>query len=221
MQEELKPLLVTIITVFCIICGYIIISPAGIIPELSINQSYGDAISSQISGTATVGQSFFSQDKNLREIDLLVSAPGGASQNDVIFHLQEVDSRKEIVKKRLKASTFDFQNNRFYPISFGPIENSNNKTYTFYLESPDGIPHNAIAVYYNPKDVYGVGSMTIDSIPKEGDIVFKTYNLPKNMTAFDWLSTFVWRFSQDWIFAIFYILCLFLLVVGIYRFSEK
>jgi hypothetical protein len=88
--------------------------------------------------------------------------------------------------------------------SFPPQADSENRTYYFFLEAPEG---NNTTVWYSSLDAYGEGTMYLDGEPTGGDLHFKTY-YDYNLAS---MARDIWRGLLDGAWLILPLLALFTL----------
>ncbi len=160
-----------------------------------------------IAGPQTVGQTFVSHYLHLSAVELLLvvyddDAPSGTPRN-LTFHLRS-DPQDEVDIVTLTIDPSSLKHNDPCRFSFPPQADSENKTYYFFLDAPEG---NRTTVWYNSFDAYGEGEMYLDSQPNEGDLRFKTYyNYNLAIIALD-----IWRGLRSGLWLILPLLALFVL----------
>ena len=159
-----------------------------LLPELLKGKSYG--------------QIFTSSRNNLYRIDLGTATFGHINSAEVIFHLQESPgSAVDLFSKVIPAD--QVQNERPTTITFPSIPDSSNKSYYFWIESPQASPGNAISLYINEEDNYSGGTAYQDGKAVPGDIVFSAYS--QDQYSFEEvLHSFFGRVSADPAFMILY-----------------
>jgi len=148
----------------------------GSIVEADNVQERLDRAAPPIAGPHTVGQSFVSHYPRLSAVELLlVVYPDGApfpnTPRNLTFHLRS-NPQGETDIVTLTVDTSNLKHNDPLRFSFPPQANSENKTYYFFLEAPEG---NNTTVWYSSLDAYGEGAMYLDGHPTGGDLYFKTY----------------------------------------------
>jgi len=133
----------------------VLIMPPGI---LGISQPVANQPIGEITGGITAGQTFYSTLPNLNSIDIEFATYARANTKDILFHLRErPDSSIDIITMRVNAQ--QIPDNQYYKFKFEPIKNSVNKSYYFFLESPNSFPGNAITIWSSKDDVYSQGSL--------------------------------------------------------------
>jgi hypothetical protein len=134
-----------------------------------VNQPVGEIIAN-----LAVGQSFYSTSPNLESIDICMATYARINIKDIIFHLKSSpESLSDIVLIKTNAALIE--NNEYHRFKFSPIKESANRSYYFYIESPDSVPGNAITIWSSKDDVYSQGSAYINSKPINGDLTFNVY----------------------------------------------
>jgi hypothetical protein len=141
---------------------------------IGVYQIKSDIPVGEIIGGTTVGQTFYSPYPNLNSIDVLLATYTRTNTKNVTFHLtQSSDSPNDIASVTINAH--EIQDNSYYKFEFPKINDSLNKSYYFFIDSPDSTPGDAITIWSNKEDVYPQGSEYINSTPVEGDLSFKVY----------------------------------------------
>jgi hypothetical protein len=165
-----------------LIIGLLLISAAlssgcvGSIVETDNVQERLDRAAPVIAGSQTVGQTFVSHYPRLSAVELLwVVYPDDGSPPDtprnLTFHLRS-DPHSEADIVTLTVDTSNWKHNDPWRFSFPVQADSENRTYYFFLDAPEG---NRTTVWYNSLDAYGGGAMHLDGQPGKGDLHFKTY----------------------------------------------
>jgi hypothetical protein len=193
--------------------------------RLSIAQVKHNKPVGEIYGSTTVGQTFISEHPNLSAIEIKIATYMRINTHDVIFHLRSAsNSTIDIATSTVNATKIaDNKYRRFrFPIAtstvnatkiadnkyrrfrFPPLIDSENKSYYFFIESPNSAPGNAITIWYNTEeDVYKAGSGYRNHEPMEGDLAFRIYH---KMDMLNIVSHFIHRMQQDKTFFLFYFL---------------
>jgi hypothetical protein len=181
-----------------------VISVSGGIDIIDIGQMEHTTPIGEIYGATTVGQTFTSKQSNLSAIEINMATYTRRNTCDVIFHLRSSpNSTVDIVTIRVNAAKI--ADNKYHRFSFPPIIDLENKTYYFFIESPNSAPGNAITIWYCPEDVYNAGSAYSNHEPVEGDLSFRTYYMSDIPNV---VSYFLHIMQQDMLFFIFYFLLL-------------
>ncbi|MCW4033486.1 MAG: hypothetical protein NWF08_08885 [Candidatus Bathyarchaeota archaeon] len=85
----------------------------------------------------------------------------------------DLKSSEVVANKTINAR--NIANNEFNLFEFKPIDDSKDKSYYFFLESPDSASENAIAIWYTLNITYKEGSGFIGNKETEIDLTFRTY----------------------------------------------
>ena len=157
-------------------------------PELVDGESYG--------------QTFVSQRANLYRIDLGTATYMRVNSAEVIFHLRADPTAAEDLATRIIPAA-EIQNDRPTSITFPPLPDSQQRSYYFFLESPEAHPGNAVTVYANEYDQYPDGTAFRGGQAVDGDLVFTAYS-QETFSPGDVLSVFWGRLRQDAPFAALY-----------------
>jgi len=123
-----------------------------------------------------IGQTFVAKQDQLRAVSVLLATYGRDTQGPLIFHLQEI--REEFRTADLATVEIDLsdvEDNAWRIFSFPPIQNSEGKTYYFYLESPGVQSGDAITAWSTASETYPRGSLYIEHAPQSGDLSFMLY----------------------------------------------
>ncbi len=143
--------------------------------NIAAQQGEATELWGELVGGEVFGQSFVSTRDNLYRIDLGTATFARANSAPVIFHLQSGPlASPDIVSATLPGAAI--QNDRPTVIEFTPLMDSMDKTYYFFIESPEAEPGNAITVYANGYDQYAAGSAYRNGRAVAGDLVFTAYN---------------------------------------------
>jgi hypothetical protein len=171
--------------------------------RLSIAQVKHNKPVGEIYGSTTVGQTFISEHPNLSAIEIKIATYMRINTHDVIFHLRSAsNSTIDIATSTVNATKI--ADNKYRRFRFPPLIDSENKSYYFFIESPNSAPGNAITIWYNTEeDVYKAGSAYRNHEPMEGDLAFRIYH---KMDMLNIVSHFIHRMQQDKTFFLFYFL---------------
>ena len=158
--------------------------------EIDNSQERLDKAAPIITGPQTVGQTFVSHYPNLSAVEvLLVVYPGADAPRTLTFHLRsDPQDKTDIVTLAVDISAL--KHNEPCRFSFAPQAGSENKTYYFFLEAPEG---NNTTVWYNSLNAYGEGELYLGGQPREGDLYFKTYY----DYTLDVIGRDIWRGLRD------------------------
>jgi hypothetical protein len=180
----------------------------GSIVETDNVQERLDRAAPVIAGSHTVGQTFVSHYPRLSAVELLLvvypddDLPSDTPRN-LTFHLRsDPQDKADIVT--LTVDTSNLKHNDPWRFSFPVQADSENRTYYFFLDAPEG---NRTTVWYNFLDAYGEGVMHLDGQPGEGDLHFKTY-YSYNVAS---MGRDIWRGLLDGAWLILPLLALFTL----------
>lgn len=168
----------------------------------------------EIYGDLKIGQTFSAEYNNLSAIEVLLATYNRKNSGEFIFHLKNDVSHKEDLFN-YKGDIRKVKDNKYFKFEFPKIKNSKGEKYYFYIEAPQSQLGNAITIWSNSKDLYEDGKKIRNSVPSEGDLVFKTtYNsgLKNNF------NTFLENITQNRPFPInkksFYIILILLFVLS-------
>ncbi len=160
-----------VITAIIIIVALIIFSVPLFSKEIDYQPKYNTR-GSELTGEQSAGQTFYSIDKRLHRISiLLANFHNRPNDKDIVFRLREEGSDNDIRTVTINAS--QVKDNVFQDFTFEPIKDSFGKKYYFFIESPDSIPGNAITYRYNTVDEYPSGDLYINHEKQAGDLAFK------------------------------------------------
>jgi hypothetical protein len=128
----------------------------------------------EIIGEITAGQTFYSPYSNLDSIDVFMATWARNNTKDVTFHLKRSpESSNEIASITINAH--ELKDNSYYKFKFPKIIDSADKSYYFYIDSPNSVAGDAITIWSSKEDVYHQGTAYINSTPFERDLTFKVY----------------------------------------------
>jgi hypothetical protein len=97
-----------------------------------------------------------------------------STSHPVAFHLKSSPSAAEEVWST-EFSTTDAQGEPLRSFEFPVMRDSKGQTYYFYLESPESVPGDALAVRYSPDAVVDGGAAYVDGQPVAGNLQFQTH----------------------------------------------
>lgn len=144
---------------------------------ITIAQPQANQPAGGISGTYTVGQTFYSPYSGLDRIDVVLATYARQNSGEVVFNLTSGPrSTQKLVTLRFDAASV--QDNRPYSFEFPAIGDSAGKTYYFYFEALRAAPDNAITAWTDSRNPYPDGAAFLEGTPTEHDLSFKTYYHP-------------------------------------------
>ncbi|MBI4744388.1 MAG: YfhO family protein [Actinobacteria bacterium] len=160
---------------------YIITDPKwpGVKDIKDIFQGKSDATYGEIFGSNTHGQTFISRYDNLSRIDIKLATYNRKNSYPMIFHLKSSFDSPDLVT--IKVNPEDIKNDSYHIFKFSPIPDSKNKTFYFFLESPNSFPGNGFTVWATPKDRYKNGVRSLGHKPAFGDLDFATFYFNQNL----------------------------------------
>ncbi len=122
----------------------------------------------------TIAQSFVCPSDNMSRIDVKMSNFGRVNSCHVQFRLcREDGSQKEIAAYRLLGLHVMDEAWTFVPV---PVQaESAGRRYVLTLESPDGVPGEAVTAMASNQTAYEEGQLFIDGEPVEGSLCFQVY----------------------------------------------
>ena len=130
----------------------------------------------ELIGQRCIGQSFVARRDNLYRIDVLLSTYGRRNTRDVILHLKELSSTpQDLATVRINASLL--ADNSYARFVFNPQQESQGKSYYFFLESPESIPGDAVTLWgYSHVDL-PPARLYRNERPSDGQLVFGAFYL--------------------------------------------
>jgi hypothetical protein len=168
----------TIYVIFFLPFGYIFIHYIFIGSgfEIGGRQERIDCHSEEIINGITIGRSFISRRNNLSRIDILFNSLSMINNCRITFHLMEIkslyDGGEDIIT--LRKAIYNISNNAFVRFEFPPIRDSKDKIYYFYIESNARRQGEGVSVWLSNRR-YNEGTLIINGIPTEGDMVYRIY----------------------------------------------
>jgi len=166
--RQIFSILCIVIPIFSIIL--VILVGTGV--SIGVSQPVAEQPVGEIIGGTTFGQTFYSPLPDLSSIDIELATWGRTNTKDVVFHLRDSpESSNDIVTIHVNAK--DVTNNAFNTFKFPPIGNSANRSYYFFIESPESVSGNAITIWSSKNNTYTEGAEYINSKPVAGDLAFK------------------------------------------------
>jgi hypothetical protein len=132
---------------------------------------------------------------NLYRIDLSTATYARTNSAPVIFHLRSSpEASTDFISITLPGA--EIQNESPTSIVFPPLPDSGGKSYYFYIESPEGMPGDAITVYANVYDQYPDGGAYLNGQAVAGDLAFTAYSREIFTFSGVW-HAFLSRVAQD------------------------
>jgi hypothetical protein len=132
----------------------------------------------EITGDRTVSQSMRPATDGLRGIDVVFGT--FARSNSAILEMSLVrteEPRSPLVQRQIR--TAELADNEPYRLRFPPIDDSAGTEFVLTLTSPDGVPGNAVTVWFLPADAYPQGSLITDGTQQPGDLVLGLHFRPR------------------------------------------
>ncbi|HIC96613.1 TPA: hypothetical protein EYP12_08345 [Candidatus Bipolaricaulota bacterium] len=143
-------------------------------------------------GPLKVGQSFVASRSGLCRVALLLARKGRTNRSPVVFHLREgAEATADLATATISASHLEDVTTMvrrpyvYQSFSFPPIPDSVEKTFYFWVESPQSPADDPLLARYQAGNVYPEGTMSIDDAAISGDLAFKVYyakGFPDNAT---------------------------------------
>jgi uncharacterized membrane protein len=156
----------------CILLSLVILSIIYSTDSVGVFQVKADTPVGEILGETTVGQTFYSPLPELSSIDIELATWGRTNTKGVIFHLRESpESSDDIATIHVNAK--NVMNNAYNNFRFPAIKNSANKSYYFFIESPESVKGNAITIWSSKNDTYTQGTAYVNSKSIKGDLAFR------------------------------------------------
>jgi uncharacterized membrane protein len=170
-----KPTFIYYLLFLCLSITLIILIGTGNILGTSqtvVNESVGE-----IYGGNIAGQTFYSPLPNMNSIDVNLATYARINTKAIIFHLRDSpDSKTDI--ESITVNARQIRDNIFYKFKFPPVKDSMNRSYYFFIESPDSVPGDAITIWSSKEDTYPAGTAYLNSIPVARDLSFNVYYAP-------------------------------------------
>lgn len=171
-NENLK--IILLILLILMIFSSILVISIGMGSKLGVSQADFDQPVGEIYGGMKVGQTFYSPLPNMNEIDVILATYARSNSKDVIFHLRNSpDSKIDI--ETITVNARQIRDNTYHKFKFSPIKDSANKSYYFFIESPDSVPGDAITLWSSNGDSYSAGTEYFNSISVARDLTFNVY----------------------------------------------
>jgi uncharacterized membrane protein len=142
--------------------------------KLGVSQADFNQPVGEIYGGMNVGQTFYSPLPNMNEIDVILATYARSNSKDVIFHLRDSPYSK-IDIETITVNARQIRDNTYHKFKFSPMKDSANKSYYFFIESPDSVPGDAITLWSSNGDSYSAGTEYFNSISVARDLTFNVY----------------------------------------------
>ena len=131
-------------------------------------------LSPGMAGSTRVGQTWRAPLPGLYRIEVWLQPPRLGDSRPLTFHLRAgVDAASDLWTATVDPAQVAAGSP--YAIDFGPLRDSKDRTFYFFLESPQSQPGEAVRVVYGPKATLSDGSAYVDGREVAGDLVFQTY----------------------------------------------
>jgi hypothetical protein len=134
----------------------------------------GNELSPEVAGDARVGQRFIAPLPGLDRIDLWLARSSATDSNGVFFHLMSGDAAAGDLWSAAIDSD-DIHDGTPYRFEFPRIPDSEGRSFSFYLESPESRSGDAIAVRYDSQAMLEGASAFVDNLPLDGNLRFQTF----------------------------------------------
>jgi hypothetical protein len=148
-----------------------------------MEQPYNTALSPQLTGSRTVGQTFICPCVELNRIAVLPRFSDSPSA-DLTLHLRtSPDEKHDLRTATIQAA--DLRSDEYAYFGFEPVSNSADTEFYFYVESPHAAEDGEVETWLlrTTDDVYAWGKMYIDDSPTSGDLAFKASCSPSVLGA--------------------------------------
>lgn len=225
MRRNITPLLLAVLLCAGIACFAVLYNdriPHNIFSFLDIGTYQVPPEAVEINSSSVCGQIFTPNFNNLFMLSFFVPAQNLNRNKKIIFHLTPaLDQDKDIVTSTWNYDELAFKKNNFYivppdresgekgfhfHVQFAPIEESKNKKFYFYLESPGAQEGEGLKVGIWKTHYYEAltdGSLVLNHINADGYMAFRTYNTIRwNFHAL--IRTITARLADDKPFLFFY-----------------
>ncbi len=170
--------------------------------QIAAQQAEATGLWEELVGGQSYGQSFVSSRDNLSRIELGTATFARVNSAPVVFCLRSSpEASTDLYCTTLPGP--EIENERPTSVEFPPLPDSAGKSYYFVLESPTGMPGNAITVYANEYDRYAEGSAYRNGQVVAGDLAFTAYSR-QSFTLPSVVGDFLSRLGQDLPFLVCY-----------------
>jgi len=125
----------------------------------------------ELTGGRQIGQHFVAARDGLCRVDVLFATYNRRNTRDIVFHLKEdATAEEDVATVRINASLLADQG--YASFVFAPQPHSRQKSYYFYIESPDSVPGDGVALWaYRDANVPGA-EMVWNGRAMSGHLVF-------------------------------------------------
>lgn len=134
----------------------------------------GDNRSPEIAGPIEVGQQFTAPYPGLYRIDVTLDPATVQNAHPVSVQLKAEPSAPRAVAVG-KFDTRDVQQGVPYSFEFPAVRDSEGRTFSFSLESPQSAPGDAITAHYAPDSVVDGAHAYLNGLPVSGNLKFRTF----------------------------------------------
>ncbi len=168
-----KHLVAIVITVSLLLAGILTLQDGWQRLPGGMEQPHHTALSPQLAGSRTIGQTFVCPCVELNRIAVLPrfsDAPPAA----LVLHLRASPAEKHDLRTATIQAA-DLRSDEYAYFDFAPIPNSADKEFYFYVESTnvEGDGEAETWLLRTTDDVYAWGNLYIDNRPADGDLAFK------------------------------------------------
>lgn len=168
--KSVLPVFISLILVIGL--SLIIFSIIGSNGYFGVSQNNGDTSMGPLTGGITAGQTFYSPYSDLDSIYISFATYNRTNTKDIIFHLRKSpDSSTDITTITVNAR--EIPDNSYYKFKIPNISDSANKSYYFFIESPNSTLGDAVAIGSSKGDIYSQGSAYINLKSLRRDLTFK------------------------------------------------
>jgi hypothetical protein len=140
--------------------------------------SWGNAVRGgpppEVTRDTQVGQRFTAPLPGLYRIELELMEATASTSRQVVFHLKDSpDADEDLWTTYLDSA--EIQKGKPYSFEFPAMLDSERQTFYFYLESPDSVAGDAVAVRYGPNSRLDGATACLNHQPVPGNLAFQTY----------------------------------------------
>jgi hypothetical protein len=156
-----------LVTAIILIAGIILTSRRQI---TTARQTNSDGLTGEMRAGRHFGQTFRAPFSALYRIDVVLSNYARQNHGRIVFHLYDNTTQTKITTIDMDAT--QIRDNAPQRFTFDPIPGSANREFYFYLEAPEAVSGNGIAVHKTSYDSYSNGQAYIDDQPTAQDLRF-------------------------------------------------